>query len=459
MEAMHRRRPGVRIGSGSAHALRVGAAVVVILVGCRPIETAHDRHRPSSPREAYLLALDAAGLGATALARDWRAVGDEALGDPLAITLPFRETGYLTPERPVALAYRFTVRQGRRITLSLDRTSSDTDLVFLDLFGVTGESASGVRPVASADSGATYLEYMPPRDAELVLRVQPELLRGGRYTLTISGAPTLTFPVHGGRLGDIRSVFGDPRDDGERSHHGVDIFASRGTPVVAASEGTITRVRTTPLGGKVIWLRDHRDRQSLYYAHLDSQFVTVGQWVQPGDTLGLVGNTGNAVTTPPHLHFAIYRRGEGPVDPWPFIASPASRLPPLEVDTAVLGQWTRSAREGLRLRARPTLDSPPLEELPLHTAMRGVAASGRWYRVRLPDGTGGYVASWLTEPIGGPVHERRTGTAAPLRAGPRADAPVVATLGAGEPLPVLGRFGPFLMVQAAAGAIGWTRGD
>jgi hypothetical protein len=102
------------------------------------------------------------------------------------------------------------------------------------------------------------------------------------------------------------------------------------TPALAAADGVVRGVGVTSLGGKVVWLRDE-DGHALYYAHLDRQYVTEGQQVRTGDTLGFIGNTGNARTTPPHLHFGIYARGEGPVDPWYFVyrlpigASPTHR--------------------------------------------------------------------------------------------------------------------------------------
>lgn len=433
-----------------------GAAAAAVLVGCGPIEAERERHRPTTPREAYALALREAGLASTALARDWIAAGEAALRNPLVIEPPFRETGYLPPERPTAHGYLFHARRGHRLTVALEVAASDSMRMFVDLFEAVGASAPTLRLVASADSGSASLEFEPRRDGTYVLRIQPELLRGGRYTVMIVGEPALAFPVEGAGESSIRSVFGDPRDGGLRDHHGVDIFAPRGTPVVAAAEGTVTRVRTTPIGGKVVWVRDDRRAQSFYYAHLDSQLVAVGQRVRPGDTLGLVGNTGNAHSTPPHLHFGIYRRGEGPVDPRPFIVPPAERLPPLEIDSAVLGGWARTARDGIGLRVGPDARAPRIADLPLHTAMHVVAASGRWYRVRLPDGTTGYVASWLIEPIAGPIQERHAREPAPLLARPQPDATVVGVLRAGAPLPVLGRFRNFLPVQAVAGSIGWV---
>jgi murein DD-endopeptidase MepM/ murein hydrolase activator NlpD len=99
----------------------------------------------------------------------------------------------------------------------------------------------------------------------------------------------------------------------------VDIFARRGTPVLAAGSGIVTRVGTNGLGGKVVWIARPTRGEAHYYAHLDRQLVTVGTRVQEGDVIGFVGNTGNARFTPPHLHFGIYTSG-GAVDPLPYIA-------------------------------------------------------------------------------------------------------------------------------------------
>ena len=72
------------------------------------------------------------------------------------------------------------------------------------------------------------------------------------------------------------------------------------------------------LGGKVVFMRPSGKNLSLYYAHLDSQIVETGQRVTTGQVLGLVGNTGNARTTPAHLHFGI-AGGKGWVNPLPYV--------------------------------------------------------------------------------------------------------------------------------------------
>ena len=76
--------------------------------------------------------------------------------------------------------------------------------------------------------------------------------------------------------------------------------------------------------------------------------VTSGQEVRAGDTIGFVGNTGNARTTPPHLHFGVYLRREGPVDPYPFVDPPRGRLEALTADVERLGTWVRLRNEGLK---------------------------------------------------------------------------------------------------------------
>ena len=83
---------------------------------------------------------------------------------------------------------------------------------------------------------------------------------------------------------------------------------------MAVEDGTIARVGTNHLGGKVVWQRLGMFGQSIYYAHLDSQAVSTGQTVKKGDIVGFMGNTGNAKTTPSHLHFGIYT-GSGAIDP------------------------------------------------------------------------------------------------------------------------------------------------
>ena len=128
---------------------------------------------------------------------------------------------------------------------------------------------------------------------------------------------SLAFPVAGKRS-NIGSFWGASRDGGRRSHEGIDIFAKKGTPVVAITNGTIVSRGKTPKGGKVLWLKSTAHSWTAYYAHLDKQQVKEGQYVRKGQVIGTIGNTGNARHTPSHLHFGIYT-GKGPVNPLPYV--------------------------------------------------------------------------------------------------------------------------------------------
>ncbi len=134
-----------------------------------------------------------------------------------------------------------------------------------------------------------------------------------------SRADELRFPVRGFGPGAVISVFGDQRGS-SRLHQGIDIEAPRGTPVVAVTDGVVEGIRDGGSGGRQLYLRDARGRR-FYYAHLDDWSVAEGTTVRAGDSLGTVGNTGNAQATTPHLHFEVLlgkrRRAVDPLRFWP----------------------------------------------------------------------------------------------------------------------------------------------
>jgi murein DD-endopeptidase MepM/ murein hydrolase activator NlpD len=141
-------------------------------------------------------------------------------------------------------------------------------------------------------------------------------------------APKLTanryvFPVFG--PSDYTDTFGAPRAD-VTWHHGDDIFAALGAPILAVADGTVFSVGWNDIGGNRLWLRDSKGNQ-FYYAHL-SAFSTLavnGAPVHAGDVLGFVGNTGDAEGTPYHLHFEIHPVSllflgyDGAVDPTKYL--------------------------------------------------------------------------------------------------------------------------------------------
>jgi murein DD-endopeptidase MepM/ murein hydrolase activator NlpD len=139
--------------------------------------------------------------------------------------------------------------------------------------------------------------------------------RGKKSATSVS--KTLAFPVTGNRS-RIRDVWGASRAGGIRKHKGIDIHAKRGTPIVAVCDGVIVEREHTMVGGKTLWLKSAEHGWKAYYAHLDKQLVKEGQHVRKGQVIGTVGNTGNARTTPSHLHYGI-AGGNGWVNPLPYV--------------------------------------------------------------------------------------------------------------------------------------------
>ena len=436
---------------------RVLAAFALLAVsGCGAEEAVRSvLEATRTPHEQYAARLKAAGLDSTALGRDWLRAAERSVLQPVAVTLPFRETGYLPPAEASAIAYRFSMRRGQKLAVRIDVADSAGANMFVDIYLDPADSTRPLDRVESADLAERLVEYEARRDGDYLLRIQPELLRGGRYTLTVESGPSLAFPVSGRDSRAAQSFFGAARDGGRRSHHGIDIFAPRGTPVLAASNGIVRNVGTSNLGGKVVWLSDPGRGQSLYYAHLDSQIVRTGALVKVGDTLGLVGNTGNARTTPPHLHFGIYRRGEGPIDPYPFVQRQVDEPSPVVAKLDELGEWVRTSAASVTLRERPQDAAEVIARLPRHTVVRIESASGAWYRARLPDGASGWISARFAEPAERPLRTERRSAMVTVRESPGPTSAEMESVAAGTRVPVLGRFADYLFVQTPEGRTGW----
>jgi peptidoglycan LD-endopeptidase LytH len=432
-------------------------AAALLVAGCGQIQQLSEPFRPQTAHERYAEGLRGAGLAGSALGRDWLVAAERALAEAHPVPLPFREAGYFPAEEARAVGYRIRAERGQRLEVRVEVEGAEPPHLFVDLFEVPEDTARPPAHRASADSGALTLEWEPRRDAEVVLRLQPELLRAARYVVTVRSRGALAFPVDGRDSRAIGSGFGAARDGGARTHHGVDVFAPRGTPVLASAAGVVTRVEETGRGGRVVWLQDAERGLSLYYAHLDTQQVQPGTRVQPGDTLGTVGNTGNARTTPPHLHFGIYRRGEGPIDPQPWVHTARAAPPEPALAPGRLGGWARVAAREAALQAEPSARASGGATLARHTPLRVMGASGGWYRVLLPDGRTGYVAGRSTETTDRPI--RRERLAGALRDRPLATAAAIDTLRSDAPVPVLGRFNGFLLVEAPDGRSGWVAAE
>jgi len=146
----------------------------------------------------------------------------------------------------------------------------------------------------------------------------------------------VAIPVLGVPPSAIKPTFNEARAG--HVHHALDIMAPRGTPVLAAVDGTIRKLFNSKAGGITLYQFDASETLVYYYAHLDRYALGMreGIRVKRGEVLGYVGTTGNAPPNTPHLHFAIARltaekqwwKGEA-IDPYPILTTPASTLPSL----------------------------------------------------------------------------------------------------------------------------------
>lgn len=115
----------------------------------------------------------------------------------------------------------------------------------------------------------------------------------------------IVIPVKGARVGDWnpKAFWFEPWGK-SGVHKGIDIFARKGTPLVAATGGLVVFKGEIALGGRVIAILGPKWRIH-YYAHLDEANVKFADWVATGQAIGAVGDSGNARGKPPHLHYSV----------------------------------------------------------------------------------------------------------------------------------------------------------
>jgi murein DD-endopeptidase MepM/ murein hydrolase activator NlpD len=141
----------------------------------------------------------------------------------------------------------------------------------------------------------------------------------------------LLIPVAGVARAQLVDTFADARGNGRR-HDAIDIMAPRGTPVLAAADGSVEKLYFSQGGGGItVYVRSPDRRWTYYYAHLDGYApgLAEGQQVRRGTPLGFVGSTGDASPAGPHLHFALNAMAPGerwwegiPVNPYPLLTDP-----------------------------------------------------------------------------------------------------------------------------------------
>lgn len=435
------------------HHLVLIVLLTTLTISCGKKNTLKGVFQKKTPYEAYTSALRDARLDETALGKQWIEAGMSIFDDSLTIRLPYSETAYFDATEITANGYKFTAERGQKISIKVDILSMEDLTIFLDLFTIN----ESVKHVATADTTQISIKYEVEETGVFFLRLQPELLKGGRYQLEITSVPVLAFPVVGKTSKSIASFFGVDREGGIRKHEGVDIFAPRGTPVVAATEGSIGRVNLNRLGGKVVWMRDSERHLSYYYAHLDSQMVKAGQHVKIGDTLGLVGNTGNAITTPPHLHFGIYSSGYGAIDPYTFLHTKNSTVNKSEDGGDYIGRKVRIKNELANFRLSPTLQSEIVAKFPQSTLLEIKGNADKWLRAESTNGIKGFVHFSMVEFIDEALQQINIEDETALLDYPGENATLIAALQSGTSIQILAELKDYFYVKSEDQNLGWMR--
>lgn len=282
-----------------------------------------------------------------------------------------------------ALGYLIELKKGDLLLVETE-SSSPEKKIFVDLLNQNSGTEIMKTEIVKNNLFTKYIN----NDGLHKLVIQPEISFTGELKIKIYTQPSLQFPVAGKSNKNVQSFWGASRDGGGRSHEGVDIFASRGTPVIAVANGYITRTGNQGLGGKQVWLRDDEVGNSHYYAHLDSILTEDGKKVKTGDTLGLIGNTGNAAGGATHLHFGIYSTG-GAVDPYPFIRERSTPKFMTENNSEKFSGKYLKAGSGLRSGAGS--DYEILSTVKSRTQITVIAFHGNLFHIETSDGKEGFV--------------------------------------------------------------------
>ncbi|MFM8828020.1 MAG: choice-of-anchor P family protein [Actinomycetota bacterium] len=246
--------------------------------------------------------------------------------------------------------------------------------------GVTSAPAQGsplpTAPTAPATGGTTGAAggatsgYAVPGAAA----VAPTLglpRRDPGAVMGVASTQGYAFPVLGEGVG-YGDDYGDPRA-GTGWHHGTDLFAPMGTPIVAVADGTLSKVGVNNLGGNRLWLTDDAGNE-FYYAHLSAYApgTADGVRVRAGQVIAFLGNTGQAITTPPHLHFEIHPGGGDSVNPYPYLVAWQRNAPVPQAFVAATQATGHVPAAGVLL-----LDAQPLEDSPGQASPDGVAVPVR----------------------------------------------------------------------------------
>jgi peptidoglycan LD-endopeptidase LytH len=180
------------------------------------------------------------------------------------------------------------------------------------------EAAARARAAALAAEQAAAQAAAPPGTpgAAVTSRLRPGVGSDPGRSTDVYIGPAGSCPL--GPVHSFTDTWHAPRSGG-RKHQGQDLFAPYGAPAYAVVDGVIERWSNGKLGGIALWLRGN-DGTRYYYAHNVSNVAQPGARVRAGQLVAYVGTTGNAATTPPHIHFEAHPPSAGGArNPYPWL--------------------------------------------------------------------------------------------------------------------------------------------
>lgn len=310
----------------------------------------------------------------------WQGRKQKGLDESLQIELPYLEIGAFKPRNFGIYSYETYMMPGEILEAAVLTDTSST-LVFTEIYRKE-PSADRFFKIHSGEADLKSLKFEIKEKGLYKLIIQPEIEANTAFQIKVDKSPAYYFPVARGNNSDIGSYWGDIRDAGKREHKGIDIFAEKGTPVIAGADGKVRYSGEKGLGGKQVWLWDRKRKQSLYYAHLDSIVPELNK-VKAGDTLGFVGNTGNAKFTPSHLHFGIYRKAQGAIDPLGYVYITEEIDVEKISSTAEFSERLSVATNKAGLRNKPASNNSKLIKTgTLGEVLHVQGKSAEWFHVR-----------------------------------------------------------------------------
>lgn len=239
--------------------------------------------------------------------------------------------------------------RGRRVPQQLAFAATLTVAVAVSAWAPVGAAAEECEPYTRSDLVADHAPgttttvtvdvivpsvgrgVAPPDDDDPMDGIVPEPTEPAPTGPRCDFLYEIEYPLVG--AGTFGSGFGAPRDGGARLHMGVDLMAPKMTPVVAAADATVSWVRNDPSGKCCYVGLTHDDGWESWYIHLNNDTygtddglgvgvrpdLEAGDVVVAGEVIGWVGDSGNAETTDPHLHFELHLPSGEPIDAWPSV--------------------------------------------------------------------------------------------------------------------------------------------